>query len=262
MYKSLAICYLCRDMNKFMKRILLLISIIALAVSCLGTGEFNTTYYPEVTFDYSDSNFNTDSLLFDTQYKIGFATDYFCFYHKIEESTEEFQGGFLVSKLVCPESGQTEKLKNNLYRTNVKTPMSWQNKYAVFSQMGNMPQRHFSFSVPASTGLVGTCLMKYVYVSNTVATQDAVRKTFVPGDQLILKATGYLGEDKTGEAEFKLAEFTTVKDSIVSTWTLFDLSKLGSVDVVMFDVQVPEGKDIPRAVCMDNLVGCVALEAK
>ncbi len=246
----------------FMKKISVLVSIIGLAVSCLGTGEFNSTYYPEVTFDYADSNFNKDSLLFDTQYRIGFATDYFCFYHKVEESTEEFQGGFLVSKLVCPESGQTEKLKNNLFRTNVKAPASWQNKYAVFSQMGTTPERHFSFTVPASSGLVGTCQMKYVYVSNTVATQDAVLKTFVPGDQLILKATGYLGEEKTGEAEFKLAEFTTDKDSLVSTWAMFDLSKLGAVDVVMFDVQVPEGKDIPRAVCMDNLVSCVALVAK
>ena len=69
----------------FMKKILVLVSIIGLAVSCLGTGEFNSTYYPEVTFDYADSNFNKDSLLFDTQYRIGFAMCCKAYFYEIFE---------------------------------------------------------------------------------------------------------------------------------------------------------------------------------
>ena len=101
--------------------------------------------------------------------------------------------------------------------------------------------------------------MKNVFVSNTVEVADSIKSQFVPGDQLILTATGYLADQVTDKAEIKLAEYTTAKDSIINTWTNFDLSKLGNIDSVEFDIVVPEGKDIPKAVCMDVMIAGLSL---
>ena len=76
---------------------------------------------------------------------------------------------------------------------------------------------------------------------------------FQDGDAMILKATGYLEDKKTGESQMRLAEFTsTQKDSIVTNWTIFELSNLGLVDKIDFDFVLPEGSEVPQAVCMDD----------
>jgi len=96
-------------------------------------------------------------------------------------------------------------------------------------------------------------------VNNTVAVAKAVNEKFEPGNKLVLKAKGYLDGTETATAEIMLAERTTSKDSIVSTWTEFDLSKLGSIDKVDFEILIPEGMDIPAMVCIDNVVANVSL---
>ena len=78
------------------------------------------------------------------------------------------------------------------------------------------------------------------------------------GDRLTLKATGYLNGIKTGEESIALAEFTAKKDSIVSTWTKFDLSGLASVDFVDFEV-VSTREEVPAYFCMDDFVASVTV---
>ena len=254
--------YLQFVMNRIIKRFFVFAAIVTAAVSCLDGSGYNVSYTAEVTFDYNDEVFNEDSLFFDTKYKVGLGWDYLAFYHKVDETTSEFRGGFLVSGLQTPESGAVSGLSHNQYRSNVKMPASWKNKYAVFCQTSDMPENHLEFAFKDNGGLVGTCAMKSVYVTNTVAVESAMREQFVDGDQLILKATGYLAGEKTDHAEFKLAEFTTAKDSVVSAWTLFDLSKLGTVDKVVFDVQVPPGKEMPVTVCMDNMMASITVKSE
>lgn len=242
-----------------MKRLLIICAVAVAAVSCLKGSGFNTSLTSVVTFEYADNEFNSDSLLFDTKYsKAGFAWDMLEFYHKVDASSLEFKGGFLVSWLNTPFSGETEGLKNNCYRSNVKGLTNPKNKYAVLSITSDMPQKQFAFNCK-SRGFEGTCTMKNVFVSNTVEVADSIKSQFVPGDQLILTATGYRADQMTDKAEIKLAEYTTAKDSIITTWTNFDLSKLGDIDSVEFDIVVPEGKDIPKAVCMDVLMAGLSL---
>lgn len=245
-----------------MKNILYTLIALILAVSCIGGSEFNSSYQLAATFEYNDSVFGKDSLLYDTQYKLGLGWDYLSFYHKIDGSSSEFKGGFLVSALMMPESGNTADLVNNLYRANIKGQKPLKNKYAVFCQTADMPENHLEFMLKSTKNLSGSCAMNNVLVTNTVAVENAVRKSFVAGDQLILRATGYLSGVKTDSADIKLAEFTTSKDSVVTSWTLFDMTKLGIVDKVMFDIVAPDGKDVPLAVCMDNLVANIVIKSE
>ena len=49
------------------------------------------------------------------------------------------------------------------------------------------------------------------------------------------------------------------KDSVMSNWTQFKLDALKEVDRIDFDLVIPEGRDIPATVCMDNLTGLVTI---
>lgn len=238
-----------------MNRILGILIFAALTASCLGESTFNTTYIPIITFDTSDSNFNEDSLYFDTHYKIGFGWDSFMFYHKIDVAFSDFKGGFLLSALNIPRSGQTEALRNNQYRANSKGV----NKFAVFALTDDMPKNHFEFVYNTSGGLKGTCSPAAVRVNNAVAVADSVRAFFVPGDKMVLRLTGYLNNKETGHSDIVLAERATDRDSIVSKWTEMNLGALGSIDEIRLDFILPEGSKVPKIACLDSLVASVNL---
>ena len=74
-----------------------------------------------------------------------------------------------------------------------------------------MPAKHLSFMATPDADTEAICTMKYMFVTNTVAVEQAVKQSFVDGDKLILKATGYLGDQQTGSAEINLAEFTAAQ---------------------------------------------------
>ena len=241
-----------------MNRILGILIFAALTASCLGESTFNTNYTPIITFETSDSNFGKDSLYFETNYKTGFGWDCFMFYHKIDAAFSEFKGGFLLSALNIPQSGETEVLVNNQYRVNSKG----KNKFAVFAMTDDMPKNHFAFVYNTSSGLKGTCSPVAVRVNNTVAVADSVRALFVPGDRMVLRVTGYLDDKSTGSSDIVLAERTTDRDSIVSKWTELELDKLGSVDEIRLDFILPEGSKVPKYVCLDSLVASVNLYAE
>ena len=76
--------------------------------------------------------------------------------------------------------------------------------------------------------------------------------------RLTLKATGYLDGRKTGEASITLAEYTTVKDSIMSRWTAFDLTKLQLFDVIDFEV-ISTKKEVPAYFCLDYFMASVTV---
>ena len=244
-----------------MKKIIYAILTSVLLSSCLGSPMLDMTEAVDVTFDYDDSYF-TDSLLFDTQYKTGYACKNFVFYQKFDESPQlTFKGGFVVSMLQTPKSGNTEFLTNNKYRSNVRVEPTYVNKYAVFFQTDDMPEKHLEF-LEASSGLISTCTATAVFVTNTVEVEDAIRETFEDGDRLILTATGYLGGVQGNTASITLAEYTTDKDTITSEWTFFDISSLADFDQIRFDIQTPPGKDIPKAVCMDYFLASVSMKTK
>lgn len=245
-----------------MKKIVMIIAALTMAVSCLEKSTFSQSNTLWATFEYTDAQytelFGTDSLYYNDQYCF-FGWDLMAFYHQVDKDTKDFEGGLMLSYLSIPESGVTEGLSNNEYRANTKVSKNKINTYIVFHQTDRMPEHDMKFTFEASGDATGMCVMTSCLVNNTVAVADAVVKQFVPGDKLILKASGYLDGKQTGTAEIVLAEKASPKDSIISKWTKFDLSKLGTIDNVDFEIIIPEGKEIPQTVCIDEVVANVSL---
>lgn len=246
------------------KKLLLFFVVAVMAVSCLGEGGYTESRSVLATFEFSADYteiFGSDSLYVDVDHRIGIGWDYLVFYQKVDKSTDEFEGGLMLSHLAYPKSGTVEGLANNKYRANDKLSKK-PNTYLVFEETGNMPENDMAFNFAQSANAVGTCIMTACSVNNTVAVAEAVEKNFVAGDRMSLRATGYLDGKKTDSAEIMLAERLTEKDSIVYTWTTFDLSKLGSVDKVDFELIIPQGRNIPATVCIDNVLASISAQYK
>ena len=203
----------------------------------------------------------SDSLYVDTQYRVGVGWDYLIFFQNVNEATGNFEGGLILSHLNYPASGVVEGLANNKYRANDRNQKK-DNTYLVLEQTDNMPENDMGFNFVKSASASGTCIMTSCMVNNTVAAAQAIEEKFVVGDRMTLRATGYLDGVKTDSAEIMLAEKLSNRDSIVYTWTVFDLSKLGSVDKVDFELDIPAGKDIPATVCIDNMLTSVTVQYK
>lgn len=246
------------------KKLLLFFVVAAMAVSCLGDGGYTESRSIMATFEFNmDYNevCGSDSLYVDEQYRVGIGWDYLVFFQKVNEATAGFEGGLILSYLQYPSSGVVEGLANNKYRANDKT-QSKVNTYLVLEQTDNMPDHEMGFNFVKSASASGTCTMTACLVNNTVATAQAVEEKFAVGDRMTLIATGYLDGVKTDSAEIMLAEKLADRDSIVYTWTTFDLSKLGSVDKVDFELNIPAGKDIPATVCIDNVLTAISVQYK
>ena len=238
-----------------MKRLIILFSIFFMATSCFDVGPNRYSGQLVCDFEYKNAKFNADSTLFETLDGIGIGYDVMAFYHQLSPDNLWFDGGFMLSCQDMPKSMVTEGLVNT-YRANL-VPAFNGNTYLVYHSNpdGLMPEHDVVFLASKS----GTCSVAGCFVTNTVEVATAVAETFEKGDELVLKATGYNAGAVTGTAEMTLAEFSNQKDSIVSTWTAFNLAKLGTVECVDFEItSTKEG--IPAYFCMDNFIATIELE--
>lgn len=246
-----------------MKRIILFSAILLSAVSCFKDTGWSTSYTLRVTFEFSDdvysSFFSADSLFFEPEGQ-GFSWGNTVLVYNQKAIDEKFCGGFLLSyQKGLPEGGNLVET-DGTYRANSPSGAYGSRTYAVFydnPDEGQMPEKDMIFT----QSYYGTCGMNSCMVNNTALVAGKVKEHFEVGDKLVLKATGYLDGTKTGESEFVLAEFSSQKDSIVSTWTRFDLSKLGSVDCVNFTVSSPK-EEVPGYFCMDEIIANVSLQSR
>lgn len=242
------------------KRFLLGAAVLFASISCLKDSSYTTSGPIMASFEFSNDVYTTyfgaDSLFYDAETKLGLSWDCLAFYHKISEDGE-FQGGFLFSYLAKPEAG-AEGMPNNQYRVNCEAPTAGINTYAVFVQNPDptkMPEKDMEFLLKSN----GTFVPYACHINNTVAAVDSVKKNFQLGDKFILKAKGLKEGATTGEVQIVLAEKTHDKDSIMNNWAEIDLSKLGIVDQIDFELSAPEGRNIPKTVCIDNFYGKVSL---
>ena len=245
-----------------MKRLFFILSIVLMVSSCFGDGPMTTKSYTLVaSFEYSEQTytdeefFGADSLYFDAVNGMGFGYGDMNFFHKADTVAGEFKGGFLLSYLDIPTSEVTEGLDNR-YRVN-STQGLGRNTFAVFHQNEDesmMPEHDSRFLWTQ----YGTCVMVGCHVNNTVMVADSIKANFQIGDRLVVKATGWLNSQKTGEAEVILADFSAQKDSIVTAWTEFDLSELGSVEYVDFEIE-SSNQSVPLYFCIDNITASVDL---
>ncbi len=236
-----------------MKRIFFILFSMIMVASCLDDGSGTTqSYTGTANFQYPQISFSADSTFFNPKSPEGFGFDVLNFYHQVDGGKTKVEGGFILSCLEMPLSGKTEGL-NNTYRCYL-APMThrYQNIYTVFRHNENvafMPKHAVQFPYKNT----GKCKLSGCFVTNTVEVADSIKANFKLGDRLSVKAIGYLNDQKTGEVEIALADYSAQKDSIVSLWTPFELTKLGYVEYVDFEV-ISTNPNIPKYFCMDNMV--------
>ena len=246
-----------------MKRILFFIATTLMLASCLKDSTNKSSFPLVATFDYidvaEDPSFKKDSIFFSKQYVdqtnqsvLGWGS-YIGFFSKLNEDKTRALGGFILSSFASKEK---EGSVQTPYRAADTTQIA--NNYLVYYQSKDisvMPERDFMFTMPD----YGTCVPLVCYVTNTTEVVKAVKEKFVPGDKMVLSATGYSNGVKTGKAEIVLAESNAMRDTVMTTWSKFDLSKLGAVDNIDFEI-ITSQAEVPAYFCLDELCTYITLE--
>ncbi len=235
------------------KKVFFVLAVAAAAVSCLDDGPtYNNKYLLDTAFEYNNVFGAADSLYFESTAGTGIGWMDMGFHHKLNGDKTKFMGGFILSRL--KGNGQSE---DDRFRVNSGTGKNNSQNYIVYysnPDQSQMPKRDIEFI----SNDVGTCTMVGCYVNNTKEVVNAVRNSFVTGDRLVIRMTGYIGEQKTGEQEFVLAEYTEKKDSVVTSWSPFKLDKLGNIQYIDIEIESTR-KEIPAAFCMDNMIANIVI---
>lgn len=239
------------------RNFIVLIVAALMAASCLGDSSYSNKYTADITFEYDAAAYNNffgaDSTYVLKDGDIGFYYDPSLIFGQKHEGSE-FQGGFILSYLAGEANGFITKPEhvNDRFRVHAATGATRSKCYVVFydnPDEAKMPEPHLVFSYKG----LGTCTIAGCYVNNTTLVARKVNEYFQDGDKLTLKATGYLNDKPTGVSSMTLAEFTEAKDSVMYNWSVFDLSKLGAVDEVTFEV-VSTNSSVPGYVCIDGVL--------
>jgi hypothetical protein len=250
--------------------------VLAFALTSCLDSNYSQSYSLIANFEYGNSvKFRADSTYYaEGAYAIGY--NYLAFCHTLDQTTQEFQGGFRLSALegqirpakvedesseqTTPSeslSGEEVVLLGNTWRVHAAPAV---NTYMVYHMNAYRPEYDIAFLVPTN----GACLIKSCQVANTAAVAEEIAEKFERGDRLVLKATGYKDGKETKTVEINLADYTQndkagqPKDSIVSRWTTLDLSSLQLVDKVKFEME--STKNVQQYFCMDNMEADITLE--
>ncbi len=234
------------------RKLIFVFAVALCAASCMDSDQtYSASYTLATTFEYG-SVFKSDSLYFENQVGTGLGWQDMGFYHKLDEDRTEFYGGFILSRLKGSATSDQDR-----FRVNSGAGYGKSNNYVVYYVNPDptlMPKDDIEFISKE----IGTCKMYGCYVNNTKEVLNAIKESFVDGDRYAVKMTGYLGGEKTGSQEFVLAEYTEAKDSLVTSWSPFDLNKLGQIDKIDIEV-ISTRNDIPKAFCMDDMVAKVSI---
>ena len=254
-------------MKKVLNQLLVVFFAALSVVSCLPEADYSQTAVVSASFEYVNAPFDTDSLFYKSDGGAGIGWGSLGFMHKVDTTSWTFEGGVLLSckegtlydpaDTVAMAKSDSLVYAQDLYRVNsVKDTLS-NNSYLVYYQnpdSSKMPEHDVLFLIEEN----GACQAQYCLVNNTSYVAYKAAKTFAPGDRITLTATGYLKGAKTGEVSMHLADFSAQKDSIVSKWTVFDLTKLGVFDAVDFNVASTK-EDVPAYFCMDHFTASVTV---
>lgn len=252
-----------------MKKLLFIALVICGVSSCFGDDTFSSSYRLDMTFEDVTNYaipFGSDSLSTLNEYNIIMWSDPSLALFYKQDSQKNFQGGFRLSRLKGEADGMLTRpeAENDAWRVNAVggakgypyyTPSK---TYAVFfdnPDQTQMPLHDIEFGYRET----GYCTMYGCYVNNTTLVARRVKEHFEDGDKLLLSATGYrMDGTKTGSAEIVLAEYSALKDTVMYNWTAFDLSKLGVVDFIEFEITSTK-PEVPEYVCIDGIAAGISI---
>ena len=268
-----------RSMNGIIKstaNLLLTVAAAAVAVSCLKSGGFNSSYQAMVTLEEfaetsSGAAYGEDKALFEIGYaflvdnNITFSnsvddkenpTDYTGFalsYSTLEKSSSDGSDENAESAESGSETPEQEETAGgndgagaddgyNRFTVNAESASSG----SVFAVFHNNPEisangHHIQFI----SGNYGTCTPVGCVVNNTKQVADWIAEYNAANDvqvEVKLTATGYLSGAETESASILLAgvckdeETETTGYSIMDKWTVFDLSELGNIEYIDFKI--------------------------
>lgn len=251
-----------------MKKFLFFIAVAFSVMSCLDGGSFSQSYTADVTFEFSDNIYHNsfkDSLYFIPAGENGITGEGFVYgnYPLVFAQKQVggvFQGGFVMSYLKGEKDGKLTKpaAENDKFRVHASGGAAASKTYAVFYDNPVetvMPKYHIEFGYKD----VGTCTPLACYVNNTTLVARKISESFKDGDKLVLKVTGIRHDGSKAEKSITLAEFTEAKDSVMYNWSVLDLSTLGDVDYVNFDV-TSTNPDVPGYFCIDGYLANIKVE--
>ncbi|MBR5498952.1 MAG: DUF4465 domain-containing protein [Bacteroidales bacterium] len=254
-------------MKKVLNHLVVVFFAALSVVSCLPDAGYSQTALVSASFEYNGAPFDSDSLFYKSNQGAGIGWGTLGFMHKVDTLTWTFEGGMLLSckKGTLYDPADTFALAKSdslvyaqdLYRVNAVKDTVNNNSYLVYYQnpdSSKMPEHDVLFLIEENS----TCQAQMCLVNNTSYVAYKVAQNFEPGDRLTLTATGFLKGSKTGEASINLADFSVQKDSIVSNWTVFDLTKLGVFDAVDFEVTSTK-EEVPAYFCMDYFSATVTV---
>lgn len=240
---------------RFIKVLFIGLASIMMLSSCFKGSTTEQKYVLITTFKYNDLKMGADSLYRDSSEQGGYGWYDLGFMQKTNNE-KDFLGGFILSGM-CGRIEAVEGVPSSLYRAYLAKPVKG-NPYSVFRYSADkdmMPENAITFI----SKKYGTCTPSGCFVTNSEVVASQVKELFEAGDKLTLNAKGYRDGTLTGEASITLAERTADKDTIISTWTPFEMTKLGSVDAINFEI-VSTKAGVDLFVCMDDFYNTIELK--
>lgn len=237
-------------------------------ISCMDGGSFSQTYTADISFEFSDNIYKEsfrDSIFVLEAAPGQIAGEGFSYGSYPISFSQRYldgvvHGGFLMSCLKGEKDGALtrEHMANDAYRVYAESGNLGTKTYAVFydNPVESMMPKHDIEFVYKDNGYMAPSRM---YVNNTTLVARKIKEHFQVGDKLTLKAIGVTENGAAVETSITLAEYTVAKDSIMYSWTPFQLSSLGVVDYVDFKVE-STNPEVPGYFCMDNFVSGVSVE--
>lgn len=260
-----------------MRKFLPLIVTPMLAVSCFNDVGYEASYNLYATFDGLETVFSdlADGAAADTAAALpAFYFGPVAYYNSDSEGSmppDETKGGWIISQSHYPvdillshidsgnsgdggdggTSGVDWESKLTPYCVSDTTDASGGSKdiFLVYHQVdGAMPDHDMEF-MQAS---MGTCSAIMCAINTTAEVAKYFSRDAQAGDYLNVKVTGYLNGNATGTVQYCLADYRSGSlDSLRTEWKTLDLSRLGSVQYVDFEIESNLSDDL-KYFCMDN----------
>lgn len=247
-----------------MKKILFCVAVAMSMISCLGGSSLTQSYTADITFECSSdvyANLFKDSLYVVSDGE-GFVYMNYPLVFMQKQQAGIFKGGFLMSYLKGEANGKLDKApaENDAFRVHAASGANGSYTYAVYYENPDVSMRP-EYDIEFGYKDIGTSMCAPIgcYVNNTTLVARKIKEHFKDGDRLVLTAKGILPDGKTTQASIVLAEFTEAKDSVMYNWTAFNLSALGAVDYIDFEVK-STNPEVPEYFCLDGYLASLNIE--